>query len=90
MSIAKYFCIALGVYLATVAYTFITMPISTHLTLTYWKLTSQPTLMDKINGILSTMFTITTSDTRAVQVWTKSSNVSSGLFGTMFNIVNIN
>jgi len=89
MSIAKYLCLAAGVYVATVAYTFATMPISAHLALTYWKLTSQPTLTDKMNGILSSLFTITTSDTRAVQVWTKSSNTPSGLFGAVFNIVTI-
>jgi hypothetical protein len=89
MSIAKYLGLAVSVYVATVAYTFVTMPISAHLALTYWKLTSKPTLMDKINGILSTLFTITTSDTRAVQVWTKSSTVPFGLFGAVFNIVTI-
>jgi len=88
MFITKYLCIAAGVYVATVVYTYLTMSISTHLALTYLKLSSQSTLMNRLNDMLYSLFTITASDnTRAVQVWTKASHTPSGIFGTVFTIV---
>jgi len=86
MYIKGYLLVAVSVYVAAVAYTYITMPISSHLALTYWKLSSQPTLMDRLKGLLSSLFAITPTDSNAVQLWTKSSQIPTGVFGTVFKI----
>lgn len=87
MSVTKYLCIAWGLYFTTVLYTFMTTPIPIHFALTYWKSSSQPSLIEQLK-CLSSLFNITTSDnTRAVQVWTQASHTPSGIFGTVFTII---